>query len=118
MRLGKKKNLKLSRKGFVRVGLACVATEASVPCRGKITLRGRFQYPSRAKASTSRKRYPSARFRIAAGAKMGVRIRIPRLTAKRIQESGKAKKVTVQVSAEDGAGAFLALIAKRAIVPR
>jgi len=118
MRLAKKKNLKLSRKGFVRVGLACVATEGNVPCRGKISLRGRFRYPSKAKTSAARKRYPSARFRIAVGAKATVRIRVPRLTAERIRESGKAKKVTVQVSAEDGAGAFLTLIAKKAIVPR
>lgn len=115
MRLGKK-NLKLSRSGFVRVRLACVSTEGSSPCRGKITLRGKFRFPSK-KAGASARRYPSATFSIAAGKAKGVRIRIPRPTAESLIEKGKSKKVTVSARARDGAGNASTIEARRKIVP-
>lgn len=115
MRLGKK-NLKLSRSGFVRVRLTCVSTEGSSPCRGKVTLRGKFRYPSK-KAGTSAKRYPSATFSIEAGKAKGVRIRIPRPTAESLTKKGKSKKVTVSVRARDGAGNASRIEGRRKIVP-
>jgi hypothetical protein len=115
IRLGKK-NLKLSRSGFVRVRVACVSTEGGSPCRGKVTLRGRFRYPSK-KASTSARRYPSATFSIGAGKAKGVRIRIPRPTAESLSEKGKSKKVTVSARARDAAGNASTIEARRKIVP-
>jgi hypothetical protein len=115
MRLGRK-NLKLSRSGFVRVRVTCVSTEGSSPCRGKVTLRGRFRYPSK-KASASARRFPSATFQIPVGQSKGVRIRIPRPTTESLWRRGKAKKVTVQARARDAAGNSASILARRKIVP-
>jgi hypothetical protein len=115
IRLGKR-NLKLSRSGFVRARVTCVSTEGSSPCRGKVTLRGRFRYPSK-KASASVQRYPSATFQIPVGQSKGVRIRIPRPTTESLWRRGKAKKVTVQVRARDAAGNSSSILARKKIVP-
>ena len=115
LRLGKK-NLKLSRSGFVRVPVVCVSTEGSSPCRGKVTLRGKFRYPSK-KASASARRYPSATFSIEAGKAKGVRIRIPRPTAETLTRTGRSKKVTVSARARDAAGNSSTVEARRKIVP-
>jgi hypothetical protein len=110
MKVGKK--LRLTKKRVVRVKLTCPETEASPPCRGRVTLSRLpliFDGPH-----TMQMRLLVARFSIAAGKTKTLAVRAPRSTRMFLPRTPGAWKVSLRVAAEDAAGNKWEIRKKRA----
>lgn len=117
MRIGKGK-LKMSRSGRIRIRLTCPATEASPPCRGRVTVVARRGWPVRGCdcVRTLIAYNAQGRFSIAAGKTKAVVARLPR-RAGAIRARWKPRMVFMRVTAEDAAGNKWSANQKRKLVP-
>jgi hypothetical protein len=99
MRIGKKLRL---AKNAIRVRLTCPKSEVSPPCRGRIVIQNPplvFNGPH-----TLQARFLKGRFTIWPGRTKAVAVRQPRSNAGRLPREPGVWKVSLRVSAEDGAG--------------
>lgn len=71
-----KRAVTLTRKGVARVALTCPETEVSGPCQGKLTLTSARKLERAGHARARKIKLGSARFRIAAGRKAKVKIKL------------------------------------------
>jgi hypothetical protein len=115
IRLGKGK-LVLNKRGFVRVKLSCLATEASPPCNGRVQLLPRR--PKKKGAATSLAPLAAKKFRIAAGKTKKLSLRLRRVTADKIRSDPKMRAVMVSVRAKDAAGNSTRILKPSRIVLR
>ena len=94
------KRLRLNRRDVVRLRLSCPRDELSPPCRGRVFLRTRGKVGFRGK----RRRIvlARARFRIAAGRTMEVRLRGRKLSL--VRRSRRARHAVAIVRVRDAAG--------------
>jgi hypothetical protein len=97
------KKLRVVKRG-VRVKLTCPASEASPPCRGKVTLYGLPSPPGGSGMRTLQTRKKSAKFTIGAGKTKAVLVRLSPAVAEVLSRWRKLKKGLLLVRAEDAVG--------------
>jgi hypothetical protein len=105
----------LSGKGFARVKLICLPSEASPPCRGEVRLKTR----KKVRFGAKRKKLflgSATISRIEPGRTESGAVRIPRWKAQLVR-SGKVRKVLVIVRAKDAAGNQKVIKQPRKLVP-
>jgi CSLREA domain-containing protein len=116
-----KGRLPLTRRGRVLIRLTCPATEASPPCKGRVSLGVKTTSASKRPHLTAarlRRIRPHAAFKIPAGKTKVVRVRLNQVTAELVRESRKARRVLLLVQAQDAAGNRQVIKQRRKLVPR
>lgn len=116
IRLGKGK-LILSRRGFVRVKLTCLATEVSPPCSGQVKLLRPRPHAPRGLIVSGPGPLASKSFRIAAGETKKLALHLRRESADAIRSNPKKRVVGIEVRAQDAARNYKSLFSPRRIVP-
>jgi hypothetical protein len=96
------KKLKLNRKGVARARLACPETEVSGPCAGRLVLetRGKVRFKGKRRKVTLAK----ARFSIAAGEIVQVRLRLAKAKLRLLQADRRARRARGVANVRDQAG--------------
>jgi CSLREA domain-containing protein len=113
-----KGRLFLNRKDRVRIRLTCPASEASPPCVGKVELRSPLLRTliNGIRDSRDFERYPSARFKLGAGTRKAVVVKVPKKIADLLRDAPKPRKVKVVVQASDAAENAQRIVQRRKIV--
>lgn len=119
MRVGKG-NLRMNTRGRIQVRLSCPVTEASPPCRGRISVGATRPYwPLEPCGCVEALVAVGARgrFSIPAGKTRTAIARLPRRLARRIPDHWKPREVRLFVSAKDAAGNQQSITQRRRLVP-